>query len=183
MPAPRCSIPTWFILLCPPPPTPHPHPTPTPLSLWLSSRRNGIFAWHSYLFYFCSLPHCSWLCWGTGSHFISVFPLLRQSAMEEEASEEPAIVEQWFKCWNAGWKVVGSSSIRVNNNNNNKNKNLKQEWLLAFLNKIQTRKWFKRTLIYYDTDTQYIQCKFSRYFPLSSYKERELGVAWAQWEG
>ena len=33
-----------------------------------------------------------------------------------------------------------------------KKKNLKQEWLLAFSNKIQTHKRFKRMLIYYDID-------------------------------
>ena len=34
-------------------------------------------------------------------------------------------------------------------------KNLKQEWLLALENKIQTHERFKRTFIYYDIDTNW----------------------------
>ena len=51
-----------------------------------------------------------------------------------------------------------TSPVRVNYETtqprSGRNQNLKQEWLLAFWNKIQTHKRFKRTLIYYDTDTR-----------------------------
>ena len=50
--------------------------------------------------------------------------------------------------------VGGGGGGRKKKKKKKKKTYLKQEWLVAFWNTIQTYKRFKRTLIYYDTDTQ-----------------------------